>query len=80
MPPELVPVDCDPCVRYIFTYWLSLNRRRKGFDPITELDIFAWSWLRGIRLNAFELDVLEKVEDLYFKIIINPKLEEMRKK
>jgi len=80
MPLELMPIECHPFVRYIFVYWASLNRRRKGFDPITELDIFAWSWLRGIRLNAFELDVLERIETLYFEHVIKPKIEEMKPK
>jgi hypothetical protein len=80
MPPELLPVDFHPVVRYIFDYWSSLNRRRVAFNPISDLDIFAWSSLRGIPLNSFELDVLERLEDLYFKVVINPKIEEMRKK
>lgn len=72
-------VEFDPSVRYIFDYWTSLNRRRKGFDPVTDLDIWAWSQLRGVRLNAFELQVLERLEELYFQLIVNPKIEEMRK-
>jgi hypothetical protein len=66
-PPELEPVECPKEVKYIWEYWLSLERRRQGHNPVSWSDIGWWCFVKNISLSAFEEDMLNKIESLYFK-------------
>lgn len=66
-PPELEPVECPSEVKYIWDHWLSMEKRRQGQNPISWEGVESWARLRGIDLTAFEMDMLDLIEGLYFK-------------
>jgi hypothetical protein len=65
-PPELEPVDCPQEVKYIWTYWMKIQVRRTAGKPIGWSDLDAWARLNSIQLSAFEVDMLNRIESLYF--------------
>lgn len=67
VPPELEPVDCPHEVKYIWGYWLSMNQRRHTGEPISNMELQAWASLRGLVLEPFEMDMLDRIEGIYFK-------------
>lgn len=66
MPLELAPVDCPQEVKYIYNLWLSLQTRRQGRDPVSYEGVESWSHLYHINLSPFEMDMIDRIERLYF--------------
>lgn len=66
MPHGLQPVDCPEEVKYLWGYFLNLNRRRTasgfGLGPIGHADVEAWMRLRGFELMPFEMDAILAIE------------------
>jgi hypothetical protein len=57
---------------YIWNYWQELSYTRRnygwGVTPLSYSEIFAWSRLRGILLDAWELDTLMKLDSVYLDV------------
>jgi len=66
---------------YLWEYFLSLSMRRswsgQALNPISNLEVLAWSQLRGISLTAFEVEVLESLENTFLS---NYKPQPLKKK
>lgn len=67
MPEELVPVDCPLEVRYLWEYYSSM-RHRVRTQELTDLHVMMWCFLRGIELSAFEVEVLEALDNVFLDI------------
>lgn len=69
LPELLQPVPCQSAIKYLWDYWAALNfRRPDASTPISYREIQAWCWLTGIRLSAFEMECLDVLERLNFKV------------
>lgn len=69
MPDLLKPVDCLPESLYIWRIYCRMTRRRQGMNALSNSDIEAWLNVRGIRLSAFELDILDAIEAVWSKLM-----------
>jgi hypothetical protein len=67
----LVPAECVEQSKYLYDYFLSMNRRRvnNGYGPlaITHMEMMAWAQLHGVGLSPFEVEVLDSIEDKYLQ-------------
>lgn len=68
VPSQLLPVECDESVKYLWGYWTSMNARRISPNPISSGELQAWASLRGIVFSQFELNALDAIESLYFEL------------
>lgn len=63
---------CPPAVEYLWEYFLEMHNRRRnygwGATHITFDEIKSWCDLRKIRLDAWELDTLIKVDDKFMAV------------
>ena len=79
MPPELQPVECDQCVRYLWNYFLDMSRRRSGngygHNPISHEGVEAWARSRRITLQPFEHQMLDAIETVFISIMNKSKSE-----
>lgn len=59
-------------MRYVWDYYLELSFTRQnygwGISPLTYAEILAWSKLRGIFLDAWELDILVRLDAVYMTV------------
>ena len=59
-------------LRHIWEYFgeLSITRRNYGWGvtPLTYSEIFAWRTLRGINLDAWELDTLMRLDSVFMDV------------
>lgn len=72
MPAQLVPVECDQSVKYLWEYFQSINARRTfteaGPNPVPHEGLEAWARMRNIQLDRFELGALNMLEQVYLSI------------
>lgn len=51
-------------LEYVWGYFLSLDKRRKGVEAITNLELFMWAQLHGVELTPIEVDLLDELESM----------------
>jgi hypothetical protein len=70
-PEQLEAVECPSEIKYLWFYFCQLHARRgssgMGPNPISYAEIEAWSRLQHVKLSAFEVGVLDRLEALYLK-------------
>lgn len=70
--------ECPPEALHVWEWFRQLSARRTssgfGLNPITYLDVDAWSRLRGIRPEVWELDGVFLLDSLYL-VAMAPKVD-----
>jgi hypothetical protein len=68
-PDQLIPVEVEECVLYIWRWFLEMNARRTsngfGSNPISEEALASWCKRRNIQLAEFEYQALDALEIMY---------------
>jgi hypothetical protein len=63
---------CPEVVVYLWDYFLQIHQVRRnygwGATPLTYTEIYHWTLLRGIKLDAWELDTLLLLDDCFLVI------------
>ena len=71
MPEQLQPVDVPDCMLYLWTWFCELSEGRQitefGPGPLTYSEIMAWAILTKTDLEAWEVDVLKRIDTMYIK-------------
>jgi hypothetical protein len=61
-----------PDLRYLWDYFLEISFSRRnygwGVTPLSYSEIYAWRKLRGIRLDAWELDTLVRIDAVFLTV------------
>jgi len=75
--PGWEPIKCPPEALYLFNYWCSMSARRtnNGFgpNPIPDEGVLAWEKRKGIQLASLEHEVMDLLEQAYFRSQPKPK-------
>jgi hypothetical protein len=61
-------VDCPYELQYIYTWFVELGSTRQsgmGVCPLTFTEMKSWSELLSIKLTAFEIRTLRRIDTLY---------------
>lgn len=54
--------DLPEALKHVFEWFLELSSARIEYRPITNAELFAFCWLRDIRLSAIELEALQVLD------------------
>jgi hypothetical protein len=68
MPADLDVPECPAEVRYLWHWFLDLNRTRTsgmGIGPITYSEIAAWAQLMGIAPRPFEVHAVKSIDSVF---------------